>query len=171
MAYATPAQLLERYDARVVGDCVSDNGIQVKRPELLTNANLQAALDDASGEIDASVLQAKRYTTTQLGALTGNSAKHLVRLTCAIAMGLLWERRQVSDDEDDTAKETAQKRARQALESLRKGQTIFDVEEIKEAGLPQSHTPSIQRIQQQNMAVDQARGHFYPRRRAPYGGG
>lgn len=167
MAYATPAQLLERYDARVVGDLVSDNGVQVKKPDLLTNTNLQAALDDASGEIDASVLQANRYTTAQLTALTGNSAKHLVRLCCAIAIGLLWERRQVSDDEDEAQRETAQKRARQALDALRKGQTIFDVEVAKDAGLPHSTEPTIQKIESLNLTVDAARGHFYPHRRRP----
>lgn len=164
MSYATPAQLLKRYDARIVGDLVSDNGITVKPPELITNANLLAVLEDASGEVDAAVLQAKRYTTAQLAALTGNSAAYLVRITCAIAMGLLWERREISDDEDDGQRESAQKRARQALTDLRKGVTIFDVEDVKDAGLPAIETPSVTQISTLNLSVDQARGHFYPRR-------
>lgn len=165
-AYATPADLITRYDARVVGDLVSDSGIKVNRQDLQDHAVLLAILLDASGEIDAAILQAKRYTAAQLAALTGNSLNHLKRLTCTIAFGLLWERRPWAD-EDDSGREEAQKRARQALESLRKGITIFDVEDAKDAGLPDSYEPPIQRIQSANLIVDQARGHYYPHRRRP----
>jgi phage gp36-like protein len=168
-AYATPAQLLQRYDARVIGDLVGDSGVRVARQELLDNAVLLACLADASGEIEASVLQAKRYTTADLAALTGNSLNYLVRITCTIAFGLLWERKPWSDD-DDTGREEAQKRSRAALESLRKGKTIFDVEDVKEAGLPAIETPTIQRILSNNLAVDQARGRYYPNRRLPTSG-
>lgn len=167
-AYATPAQMIDRYDVRTIGQLVSDSGIQVNHQDLLANAKVLAALVDASGEIEASVLQAKRYTTTDLAALTGNSANHLIRITCVIAFGFLWERRPYADDDDENGRGKAEKRARNALEQLRKGQTIFDVEAVKEAGLPEVNEPSIQRIQQQNLAVDQARGHIYPRRRLPY---
>lgn len=169
MAYATPAQMIQRYDVRTLGDLVGDNGIRVDRAALATDANLQAALDDASGEIEAALLQGKRYTTAQLTALTGNSAKYLVRLTCTIAFGLLFGRRPWSDDDEEgSGRRGAEKQARAALEMLRKGQTIFDVEEVKEAGLPAIETPTIQTILQSNLAVDQSRGHFYPRRRLPY---
>jgi phage gp36-like protein len=167
-AYATPSQLIDRYDVRTIGQLVSDNGIQVSRQDLEANTKVLAALADASGEIEASVLQAKRYTTADLAGLTGNSANHLTRITCVIAFGFLWERRPYADDDDENGRGKAEKRARLALESLRKGQTIFDVDEVKEAGLPAVNEPSIQRIQQQNLPVDQARGHYYPRRRLPY---
>lgn len=166
-AYATAAQLMKRYDVRILGQLVSDNGVQVGKSDLGANENLLTALADASGEIDASVLQASRYTVAQLAALTGNSANYLIRLTCTIAYGLLWERRSTLLELDEDAGDTAQKRARQALEQLRKGQQIFDIEEVKQAGLPAISTPSITRIQSLNLAVDQARGHYYPNRRLP----
>ena len=165
-AYATPADLLKRYDARIVGDLVSDTGIKVNRQDLQDHPVLLAVLLDASGEIDASVLQAKRYSTADLAALTGNSLNHLKRITCTIAFGLLWERRPWSDD-DDSGRDEAQKRARQQLDSLRKGLTVFDVEANKEAGLPDVKSTSIQRIEANNWTVDQARGHYYPTRRLP----
>lgn len=165
-AYATAADLMKRKDVRVLGDLVSDNSVRVKKPDLSTDENLLAALMDASGEIEAAVLQAKRYTTDQLAALTGNSKQYLISLTCTIAFGLLHERR-TSNDEDDGGREEAQKRARQALESLRKGQTIFDVEEVKEAGLPSTHEPTVTSIQNLNLTVNEARGHFYPRQLRP----
>ena len=165
-AYATPADLLKRFDARVIGDLVSDNGLKVDRQSLQDHPVLLAVLLDASGEIDASVLQANRYTTANLAALTGNSLSHLIRITCTIAFGLLWERRPWSDD-DDSGRDEAQKRARQQLDMLRKGQTIFDVDEVQDAGLPAVEATTIQRIQSNAFPVDQARGHFYPHRRLP----
>lgn len=167
MAYATPAQMLQRFDARVVGDLVSDNGIAAGPAELLSNANLQAALDDASGEIEAALLQGQRYTTADLSALTANSAKYLVRLTCKIAFGLLWERRPWADDGDQ--REQAIDQARKAVDQLRRGEHVFDVAAVKDAGLPAVRTPSVSTIESLNLGVDAARGHYYPQRRMPYG--
>lgn len=165
-AYATPADMITRYDVRVLGDLVSDTGTRVASGSLSANAVLLAVLEDASGEIDSACLQAKRYTSADLAALTGNSAAHLKRITCTIAFGLLWERRPWSDD-DDSGREEAQKRARQQLDMLRKGITVFDVEEAKDAGLPAVESTAIQIINSNNLPVDQARGHYYPRRRLP----
>jgi phage gp36-like protein len=165
-AYATPADLLKRYDARTVGQLVSDNGISSNRQDLQDHPVLLAMLEDASGEIDSAVLQAKRYSTADLAALTGNTLALLKRITCTIAFGLLWERRPWSDDEDD-GRQQAQKRARDLLADLRKGVAVFDVEAAEEAGLPAVETTSIQRIQSNNWTVDAARGHYYPARRLP----
>jgi len=164
-SYATPAQLISRFDVRTLGQLASDNGLQVSPQDLATNTKILDALADASGEIDASILQAKRYTTDDLAGLTGNSANHLVRITCVIAFGFLWERRPYADDDDENGRGKAEKRARAALESLRKGQTIFDVEDAKNAGLPETKTPSVTTVIRTNLAVDDARGHYYPERR------
>lgn len=164
-AYATPAQLMQRYDVRVLGDLASDNGVRVDQPGLVSNTNIQAALDDASGEIEAALLQGERYTTSDLSSLTGNSAKYLVRLTCKIAFGLLWERRPWSDDDD--RREQAMDQARKALDQLRKGEHVFDVAAVKDAGLPAQRTPSVTTITNLNLGVDRMRGHYYPRRHFP----
>lgn len=165
MAYATAAQLLARFDARTIGDLVADDGNRVSVQSLLTpHDNITAALDDASGEIDAALLQGKRYTSAELTALTGNSAAYLVRITCQIAFWLLWERRPSLDEE---SYEAAKDRARKALERLRRGEHVFDVDGAKEAGLPEQHTPTISTISRLNLTVEEARKGFYPARRLP----
>ena len=167
MSFASPAQMLERYDARTLGDIVSDTGVRVTSANLLTDANLQAALDDASGEIESALYQARRYSASDLAALTGNSLKLLVRLTCQIAFGHLWERRPWSDDEQ---RERAIERADKALERLRKGEHVFDLDAQKDAGLPETAQPTVSSIQSLSMTVDESRRGYYPRRRYPAAG-
>lgn len=164
MSFATPTQLTQRCDVRMLGDLVGDDGVRVGLPELLTNANLQAALDDASGEMLAALLQGKRYSSADLATLTGDSQKYLVRLNCEIALGLLWERRGYYEDD---RREEAMARSRKALERLRRGETVFDVEGVKDAGLPSVSTPSRVTLENLNLTVDEARRGFYPARRLP----
>lgn len=166
MSYASPSQMLERYDARTLGDIVSDVGGRVTSAALLTDTNLQAALDDASGEIESALYQARRYSAADLAALTGNSLKLLVRLTCQIAFGHLWERRPWSDDEQ---RERAIERADKALERLRKGEHVFDLDGPKDAGLPDVAQPTISSIESLSLTVDEARRGYYPARRYPTG--
>ena len=80
MAYASVADLKKRFDVRTLGDLASDDGTQVASANLPADENVLAALDDASGEIDSAVLVARRYTTSDLTALTGNSLAYLKRL-------------------------------------------------------------------------------------------
>lgn len=166
MAYATPDDLKKRYDARTLGDLSSDAGVRMQPSDFSSSPILLAALEDASGEIDASLLQGKRYTAAQLAALTGNSLAHLKRLTCEIAYGLLWERRSYVDDDRRYA---AMDRAKQTLNRLRRGEIVFDVEEVKDAGLPSITGPTRVSVEHQRLAVDEARRGFYPRRRYPGG--
>lgn len=167
MSYADASDMVARFDSRTLRELVSDSGARVTATELLSNANLQTAMDDASGEIDAHVLQGQRYTTADLAELTGNSLAYLKRLNCMVAMAMLWERRPYNDADDGTAAEQAALQARKALDRLKRGEEIFDVEKVKTAGLPSTTVPSRVTLDNLNLTVDAARGHFYPARRLP----
>jgi len=164
MAYASPSDMQKRYDVRTLGELASDTGVRVQPSDFADNAILLAALEDASGEIEASLLQGRRYTAAQLADLTGNSLAMLKRITCEIAYGLLFERRSYVDDDRRTA---AMERARQTLTRLRKGEIVFDVDDVKDAGLPSIEGPSRVTIQNLNLTVDEARRGYYPARRLP----
>ncbi len=166
MSYAAASDLLARYDARTVGNLCSDNGVTVSIAALASDTKLQAALDDASGEIEAALLQGDRYETTDLSALTGNSLAYLKRICCTIAMARLWERRPYLDDE---GAEKAINAARAALDRLRKGENIFNVAAVVEAGKPDIVTPSVTSIASLDLVVDRARVNngYYPQRRLP----
>lgn len=160
MPYATPADLLKRFDARTVGDLAADDGKRVVPSALLTDPNVSAVLDDASGEIEAALLQGERYSATDLANLTGNSQQYLKRICCEIAFGLLWRRRPWADDQQRL---DAIKRADEHLERLRKGERVFDVVAVKDAGLPDVTGVTIADLENLNLLRDRT-FHYYPAR-------
>lgn len=166
-AYATAADLLKRYDARILGDLAADDGEQVSAGDLATDPNLAAALEDASGEIEAALLQGKRYSVDQLTALTGNSRAYLIRICCQIAVAKMWERRLYLDSDQQIAAEQAQEQARKALQRLKTGEEVFNVDVAKAAGLPSVSTPSRVQINRRNLLVDRLRGRIFPTRMLP----
>ena len=168
MSYSTPSQMLERYDARTIGDLVADDGNAVTPSQLLANPNLQAALDDASGEIESCVLQGRRYLVADLLTLvagTGHTRFLLIRLTCDIAMRLLAERRPWYELNNAYAQRVEQ--SQRTLDNLREGKQVFDLAPVIEAGLPAVDTPTLASLQNLNLMVDAARRGYYPTRRLP----
>lgn len=136
MAYATPANMKSRYDSRRLGDLVKDDGTRASESALDTDPVLAELLEDASAIIDSHVLRGDRYLQADLDALAGKDLKLLVRLTCDLAYGLLVQRRGY------TASETASlapafASAMTYLDRLAGGELIFDVERVRQAGLPQ----------------------------------
>lgn len=165
-AYASAADLIARKDVRTLGDLASDSGVRVIEGSLSGNAKITAVLEDASGLIEAGLLQGERYSVADLAALTGNSQSYLKRLTCDIAFWLLWDRKP-SYRPDDHSRASAFEECHKALELLRKGQHIFDVDAVKDAGLPDVQTPTLQQYQNRNLMVERLRGPYFPGRRIP----
>src|SRR5690242_5903704 len=95
MSYATNPDMLARYDARTVGDLVNDTDIRQTPDQLLTDANLTAALSDACGMVNTAAVVGQRYTPAELAALTGDDLNILKRLVCDIAFVYLANRRGV----------------------------------------------------------------------------
>lgn len=164
MAYATVPQLLDRKDYRTIGDLVSDDGSPVSEVALANNAKVAAALADASGMVDAALLAGSRYTTAQLSALTGNSQAYLIRIVCDITVALLYDRRPLYDVDGF---EKAMKLSEAHLERLRKGEHVFDVEEVKAAGVPDTIAPSVIEVDRLNLIRDRTQN-YYPARRASW---
>ena len=164
MSYAAPADLLARFDPRDVGDLCGDDGVQVSRIDLLTDPNLQACLDDASGAIDAALLAGGRYSTSDLAALTGNSLALLRRICCELALSYLWARRPLYRAEDRKA---ATELAEKALERLRKGENVFNVTENITASMPTIDGPTSVTYDDLNMIRDRTKN-YYPARHLPY---
>lgn len=162
-SYATPADLLKRYDARDIGDLASDTGTQVSTGSIPTDANVLAALADASGDIESALLAGNRYTTADLAAVTGNTASKLIRLTCDIAMGYLLSRRPGYDPERLKA---FREQNHFMLERLRKGENVFDLTAQKDAGVIERATPTAVDVSKLNLMRDRTQN-YYPARRFP----
>jgi len=165
MSYATPADFLARFDARIFGDVVRDDNDQATPQELLDDPNLQAALDDASGDIEAACLVGERYTPTALAGLTGNSVFHLKRICCDIAMAYLLRRRPSDNaDVDEKRIGTAEKH----LDKLRTGENVFwRGDDIDQAGVVDMTGPTTVHLNQLN-SIARRTHNYYPAPLLPF---
>lgn len=158
MTFATANNLVERFDHRLIGDLCSDDGNDLTLGQVLTDARVAAALDDASGEVLTNLQVGGNYTYEDLEGLTGLNRSHLVRVCCDIAMGLLIQRRpnRVSTEVADKIAE----KAREHIRQLRKGENIFGFPEKVEAGnLHASHMQATQ-LEGLNLIPDRMHRYF-----------
>lgn len=160
MSYATPDDMIKRKSTKTLGQLCSDSGTAISEVGLATDDNLQAALDSASGAIDAALMQGGRYTSSQLTALTGNSLAYLVHICCEIAMAYLYARKPTYQVEDYKA---ALDLHDLYLERLRKGENVFNIAVVIDAGTPSSAQPSVSSIQEKQFLRDRVRN-YYPHR-------
>lgn len=165
-SYATPANMLSRFDKRLIGGLVSDTGTEVAEGDLPTNAVLLELLADASGEVESALTVGERYSADQLAALTGNSQKLLIRLVCEITWLNLVGRRGEKYTEDY---EAMRKAAGDRLNRLRKGENVFNIQATLEAGNIHVTGPSTVAIEQLQLMRDRVGTAYYPRRRMPFG--
>lgn len=162
--YASAAQLIERYDARDVGDLVSDTDDQASPIDLVTHPLVTTSLEDASGAVEASLLVSNRYTPDELTSLTGNSQSFLERITCDIAMSYLLARRPGFDPDRMRAQ---MELAEMHLERLRKGENVLNLDSQRAAGNPTVDGPTLVRLQSHlNLSRDRV-SNYYPGRRLP----
>ena len=132
MSFATPADLEPRYDVRSIGDLLADDGTTVSPSAMLTNQNLQTALDDAAGEIVAACISNQHYATADLQNLAAQnvttfpSAALLKKLNCALALPNCFGRRIYNQDE--IAKRIPDWTwAQDLLEKLKNGIRVFEL--------------------------------------------
>lgn len=163
MGLATATNMLERFDARDVGELCADDGVPIDRIALLTDTNLTAALDDAWGDILAALNVAGMYTEDELLALTGASAKYLIRIQCEVALSNLWGRKPLYRAEDrQKALDASEKR----LDRLRKGEHVLAKPANIEAGTPSVDGPTTVQYDNLNLVRDRV-NNYYPRRVLP----
>lgn len=141
--YAQPADLISRFDVRVVGDLAEDTGARVTPPALLTDANVIAALNDGASMINAACQIGERYTQAQLAALTDADQALLFRLNCDLAFVFLCQRRGVKSP----LYEECYKRSDEILTRLKDGALIFNVPGNVSEGTETINFPSAQAYQ------------------------
>lgn len=161
MAHAVAADLTARYDSRVIQDLASDTGTPVSAGDLADNDNVTAALEDASGRMDAAVLTGKMYTPDQLSELTGNSLALRRRICCDLALAYLMGRR--AEKYGAESLKAMQQSGEEYLERLRKGERLFYVVAVQDAQLPEIDGPSVTQYRTMNLIPDRTKN-FYPSR-------
>ncbi len=160
MAYADASDLLDRKSYVTVGQLASDSGTAISAGGLLNNDVVDAALDSASGAIDAALMQGGRYTSAELTALTGNSLAYLKQICCEIAMAFLYSRKPTWRQEEYKAALEVQDLY---LERLRKGENVFNIQANIDAGTPSYTQPSVIAVERQGLVRDRTL-HYYPKR-------
>lgn len=161
-SYCTPAQLLQRYDARRLGELLLDIGCKAEAEAIKNsgstlpeNSTIQFALDDASGQVEAVCFVGQRYSPADLQTLQGASKAFLAGLVADIAYWTLQCRRK-ADTEIPQKAQVAYK----MLDALSEGKAIFGIQEVAEAGLPLEEVVNRQDIQNRNFATLQAQRFF-----------
>lgn len=120
--YATADDLLKRYDARLLGDLVSDSGTPVAPNDLPSNPVIDAVLRDACAAVDAAVFVGSRYTPEQMTTLSETAAAFVRRLVCDLALVYIKRRRGRFDSDKDAA---LLKEINDTLAALRDGQDLL----------------------------------------------
>lgn len=132
-SYCSASELLKRVDRRTVARLCSDTTTPVVDAQLEGNANLDAALLGASGEVEAACLVGERYSPTDLALLEGAALAFLQDIVAGLAITRLYRRRP-----NPEMKEPAiAAEARAMLQQIRDGERIFGTDEHADAGVMQ----------------------------------
>jgi phage gp36-like protein len=171
MLYATAADMLARFDARVLGDLVNDTDSQVDSIGLQSDAVLLAMLGDASGDIEAALLVGGRYTIVDLEALASalpptNGTAFLKRMCCDITLAYLLRRRPSKNADSDKA---AADMAERHLDKLRGGDAIFPLDKTIDATEPELVGMRLIDFQNMGLIRDRTRNYFPHRYDSPRG--
>ena len=123
-SFATGDDFLSRYDARLIGDLVRDDGTQESAASLPNNENLLAALSDGYGQIVSAVVYGNRYTLAQLDPanLSVMALSVLRRLNCDLALIFIKRRRGKFDAEKDAQ---LLKETQLQLKDLKSGESML----------------------------------------------
>lgn len=129
-SFATPTDMMNRYDANRLGQLVKDDGTQATTVALLTDPVLLTMLDDATQFLRSAFIAGNRYSDADLTAfMASTSAGLLIRLCCDLSYGLLFTRRGYSEAETQNAS-PRYKTAMEMIAGIRDGQAILDLANI-----------------------------------------
>lgn len=163
-SYLTPAEFLKRTDARTVGQLCSDTeGVVVTPTQLLTDPNLQAALDDAAGDLEAAAIMGQKYQIADLTLLAGTacvSRAKLFRVLRDMTIGYLLERRPDFSVSLPQGVEKSMERSASWIEQLAQGVRIFGFIESSQAGMIDQNILTAAEVTQRNGLVVQAERYF-----------
>ena len=134
-----------RYSPGLIGDLAGDQGDRVLQVDFATNQIIQAALKSATGSAKAVLRQSERYTEEQISGL-GNSSSELYdeesyeflkTIGCQIAFWCLYQRKPWNDN-NESSRRQAEGDYKDALEKLRTGVHILNLDTASQAGLPKA---------------------------------
>lgn len=161
--YALAADMLVRFDARLLSHLLSDSGLNATVDD--TSAILTAALVDASDKVLSFTLRGGVYTQADLTELYTQGSPILKNMVCSIAAAQLYARR---GEEMPSSVADGSRVALQTLKDLRDGKAVFggasaaSIEGNIESGAGDAAIVNLNESTQLRFAADSP---FYPSRR------
>ena len=152
------ADMLDRYDSRVLCDLVSDNGVPETTTGLVTNRKIAVAIETAEGRLLAACRVGKLYSDDDIAGLEGANAALAIDLICALALVNLMRRRprpelyqtlNILNQENEAY-----------LAQLRDGQRVFAMQTTMDASTPDIKSPTVVDVTNLNLITSRARGYF-----------
>lgn len=131
-AFATPAELAQFRDYRIMAQWIKDDDTIATYAEFLASPVVQQALLAATGEIETAASVGGRYRRDDLAALTGAALVKLKQLCCDLAFAVLARRRLATVKSEDLS---GVEEAYDLLDKLKNGERIFPLQETQDAGL------------------------------------
>lgn len=154
------SEFIKRVDQAAIGKLASNTTTPVSAAELLTDANVIAALRDASGIFESAASVGGRYSKEDiaviLAAANTNAQGMLFRIVADVAWAQLFERRPNKDIPTPASME----RSLQWLDYLADGRRIFPFLESEEAGHIERIESSVDDIELRNGVVYQAQAYY-----------
>lgn len=161
----TGADLVARKDVRTIADLVSDSGSPISESAVPNHPKVIEALEDAEGEVVATLAAFGRYNVETLSELTGSARKFLVRIIAELAMVNLIGRRPDLSLED---MERHKRIHEYWLETLQNGHAILANEDAdNSASRPSIDGATLGETASLNMVRDRSR--YFPNRVYPNG--
>lgn len=153
-SYLTAADFLKRFDVRTTGQLCADDNTQPDATALedsntVYGANLLAALQGASGQLESALFVSNMYAYADLQSLTGVSLEYLKDIVAGLTVRRLYYRRGGLKPSD-----LAEERYQQAMEAIQKlhnGEAIFSFVQTGDAGLPDNHYLNLVDIQRNDL--------------------
>jgi hypothetical protein len=131
--YCSTTDFQNRFDVGDIGRWISENPEEpVSVAEFATNKKLLAALNGASGDVEAACLVGERYMPGDLAALNGNSLDFLRDIVAWLAFDRLTN---IHPYAADHPKHYRVQWAEDVLQKLRDGIRIFAFQEQAKAGI------------------------------------
>jgi phage gp36-like protein len=165
-SWASPNDMIDRYDTRVLGQLVKDDGTREAVANLDVNNRLDKALKVGTGRMKAALRRAKRYTVADINALAGETLEFRKDICCSLAFWFLWRSKPWTEHSSE-AQRAAREDAEAYLEMLKSGEEIFEgVTATEDAGIPE--VTGVTRDENDanwHLQRNRLTGHLYPRRR------
>ena len=147
---------------------MADDDTAVDLGDLSTDTNLLAALDDASGLVDAALLAGQQYTPVNLTELSGTSLALLKRLVCTQALIFLKQRRGYGGIAEADAIERDQKWIDDVLTRLKRGANVFNIAATLTASEPSREIITVGSVDRAQLMRQRTHNYYpatsYPRR-------